>query len=308
MTTASGHAPPDPRQYAALKSFLSGGFGGLAMVGVSHPFDLAKVLMQTTQGQTSGSTPSTFGMMRSILAQNGIRGLYKGAIPVLGATPPVLATCLWSYYMGQVLVRDATGGPARPGYPSPDLIDTLSLTQVGLAGAFSAIPTAAILGPAEQIKIRLQVAPAGVKATAFGELGKVIKEGGVRAVFRGTGLTLMRDVPGSFFYFATYEGIKRGLTEGIDAKLNPLTVLLSGGIAGMMNWTVAIPIDTVKSRFQSGSTPGTTLSACFRQILAEGGVPALFRGLGPTLIRAFPASAAFFSGVEGSKILLDRVL
>ncbi|KAI8907469.1 mitochondrial carrier domain-containing protein [Powellomyces hirtus] len=300
--TSSAETPDAPRN-VALKSFLSGGCGGITMVGVSHPFDLTKVLMQTGDIHNK----PTLQVMRSILAQNGMRGLYKGVWPVMGAAPPVLATCMWSYHVGQVLIRDAMGGPGRPllQKPNADLIDTLTITQIGIAGAFSAVPTALILGPAEQVKIRLQVARA--RTTAVGELRQIWKEGGVRGVFRGTGLTLMRDVPGSFFYFATYETIKRALTEGIDAKLNPATVLLSGGMAGMVNWTVAIPIDTVKSRFQSSGASGS-LGACFRQILAEGGIPALFRGLGPTLIRAFPASAAFFGGVEGSKVVLNKLL
>ncbi|KAI8821349.1 mitochondrial carrier domain-containing protein [Fimicolochytrium jonesii] len=290
---------------AALKSFLAGGCGGFAMVGASHPFDLTKVLMQTS-GENMHSK-STFQVMRTIFAENGIRGLYKGAVPVFGAAPPVLATCLWAYYMGQVLVRDFTGGPAHPN-PSAELIDTLSLGQVGLAGAFSAVPTSLILGPAEQVKIRLQLAKAGASKGAFAVMGDIVNQSGVRGLFRGTGLTLMRDVPGSFFYFATYEAIKRGLTTGIDAQLNPATVLLSGGLAGMVNWTVAIPIDTVKSRFQSSAGSSGSLAQCFRQILAEGGPQALFRGLRPTLIRAFPASAAFFGGVEGSKLILNRIL
>lgn len=102
------------------------------------------------------------------------------------------------------------------------------------------MPTTAILGPAEQIKIRLQIDQG--KATTVDIMRQILREGGVRGLFKGTGLTLMRDVPGSFFYFLTYEGIKRGLTEGINAELNPATILLAGGLAGMANWTVAIPI------------------------------------------------------------------
>ncbi|KNC99457.1 hypothetical protein, variant [Spizellomyces punctatus DAOM BR117] len=251
---------------------------------------------------------NTFRAMRNIFVNNGPRGLYKGVAPVLIGTPPVLATCLWSYYIGQVLVRDVTGGPGRRRSPTSgnvELVDTLSLSQIALAGAFSAIPTAAILGPAEQIKIRLQVKTG--KGTATEIIRQIVREGGVRSLFRGTGLTLLRDVPGSFFYFATYEAVKRGLSSDIGVELNAGTILLAGGLAGMANWTVAIPFDTVKSRYQSGGAP-VSLATCFRQTLAEGGLPALFRGLGPTLIRAFPASAAFFLGVEGSKYALNRIL
>ncbi|TPX61254.1 hypothetical protein SpCBS45565_g07312 [Spizellomyces sp. 'palustris'] len=300
LLDAMGDSLDNRQRHAALKSFLSGGGGGVVMVGVSHPFDLVKVLMQTsTKHETN-----TFRAMRDIFVNNGPRGLYKGVAPVLIGTPPVLATCLWC----QVLVRDVTGGPGRwrsPTSSNAELVDTLSLSQIAFAGAFSAIPTAAILGPAEQIKIRLQV-KAG-KGTATEIIRQIVREGGARALFRGTGLTLLRDVPGSFFYFATYEAVKRGLSSDIGVELNAATILLAGGLAGMANWTVAIPFDTVKSRYQSGGAPGS-LATCFRQTLAEGGLPALFRGLGPTLIRAFPASAAFFLGVEGTKYALNRIL
>ncbi|KAI9094931.1 mitochondrial carrier domain-containing protein [Phlyctochytrium arcticum] len=285
---------------AGLKSFLSGGFGGISMVSVSHPFDLVKVLMQTSAKQESG----TFSAMRSIMRIHGIKGLYKGVAPVMLGSPPVLATCLWSYHIGQLLVKDLDP-PIRSLATSADLIDTLTFKQIGLAGAFSAIPTSLILGPAEQIKIRLQVMKENGSARAV--IKDIVKEGGIRALFRGTGLTMARDVPGSFFYFMSYEKVKRSLSTDIGASLNPATILLAGGLAGMVNWTVAIPIDTVKSRFQSQNPP-IPLAECVRQIAREGGVPALFRGLGPTLIRAFPASAAFFLGVEGSKSLLNHIL
>lgn len=41
--------------------------------------------------------------------------------------------------------------------------------------------------------------------------------------------------------------------------------------------------------------------------MAEGGYPALFRGVGPAMLRAFPANAACFLGVEVSKKAMHAI-
>lgn len=76
--------------------------------------------------------------------------------------------------------------------------------------------------------------------------------------------------------------------------------LLFGGIAGVINWTAVLPIDTIKTRFQvapPGAYP-TGLRGVARDLIAREGVRGLFRGLGAANTRAFPAAAAQFAGYE----------
>lgn len=90
--------------------------------------------------------------------------------------------------------------------------------------------------------------------------------------------------------------------QGIDPQkgsLSPLAVLTAGGLAGMACWTVAIPPDTIKSRYQTapeGMYKG--LGDVFVKLIREEGVAGLFTGIRPALIRAFPANAACFFGME----------
>merc|ERR1719447_1047702 len=82
-------------------------------------------------------------------------------------------------------------------------------------------------------------------------------------------------------------------------NLSPLRTLLAGGSAGILNWMVAIGPDTLKSRYQT-APPGTYSGVrdVFVQMMRNEGPTALFRGLTPVMLRAFPANAACFLGYE----------
>jgi hypothetical protein len=84
----------------------------------------------------------------------------------------------------------------------------------------------------------------------------------------------------------------------------------SGGFAGMLGWTVAMPFDVPKTNVQSRwdtKVVGSYFPEMIR-IARERGVLGLYSGLGPTLIRAFPANAALFLGVEMGKRMFDKFL
>ena len=78
-----------------------------------------------------------------------------------------------------------------------------------------------------------------------------------------------------------------------------LSILISGGVAGTLNGLITLPIDTIKSRFQAAPlTEFRSARHVAIELLSKEGPSALFRGLGPVLLRAFPANAACFSGIE----------
>ena len=52
----------------------------------------------------------------------------------------------------------------------------------------------------------------------------------------------------------TYEWLQVALApEGSDGKLSPLRTMFAGGMAGIVNWIIAIPPDVLKSRLQTGN-------------------------------------------------------
>lgn len=166
-----------------------------------------------------------------------------------------------------------------------------------------------ITAPFERVKIILQIQ--GQKQLAPGEKPKysggvdvvrqLWKEGGLRHVYRGSAMTLARDGPGSAAYFATYEVLKRNLTPkdetGKPGKLSLTAVCVAGGTAGVAMWIPVFPVDTIKSRLQSGDSAGS-ISSTIKEVYGKGGIKAFFPGFGPAISRAVPANAATFLGVE----------
>lgn len=173
----------------------------------------------------------------------------------------------------------------------------MAIGKVLFAGAFSALPTTLVMAPVERVKIIMQTDMQ--HRTFMPALTKVWGEGGIKSLFRGGIATLARDVPGSLAYFGAYE----------TCKVATGSVLVSGGLAGIANWLVACPMDVVKSRYQAAA-PGTYSSASdtLRHLLRNEGIGSLFKGIGPLMLRAFPANAACFMGREQSLKVLDRVL
>lgn len=291
---------------SALKSFLSGGVGGVCVVLVGHPLDLIKVRLQTASPSMQSST---FSLFRDTFVREGVPGLYRGVSAPLVAVTPIFALSFWGYDMGKRLVRYADVGSGS--HVNEGGSYKYTIPQLVVAGGLSAIPTTAIAAPSERIKCLLQVQAneieRGGKAKYSGMIDcgrQLFRSGGIRSLYRGTFATLARDGPGSMAWFGVYELTKRELmrAQGIDpstGQLSPLAILTAGGLGGMACWAVAIPPDVLKSRFQTAPEGKyRNMYDVYKHLMKEEGPSALFKGMRPALIRAFPANAACFFGME----------
>ncbi|KAJ3053022.1 carnitine transporter [Rhizophlyctis rosea] len=164
----------------------------------------------------------------------------------------------------------------------------------------------------ERIKVVMQTQDqnkSGVKYKGMFDAGiGMWKEGGFKSLYRGTVATLARDVPGSAAYFWAYEFTYRALKPKGSEKMSVGATLFAGGMAGVAMWSIAIPPDVVKSRIQAapaGTYKGFTDATL--QIVRAEGPAALFKGLGPALLRAFPANAAGFLGRAASLEVMHRM-
>jgi solute carrier family 25 (mitochondrial carnitine/acylcarnitine transporter), member 20/29 len=294
---------------STFESLTSGAFGGVSLVIVGHPLDLLKVRLQTASVlKTDPSASLNMGkLFSSLMKRQGLAGLYRGVTAPLLGVAPIFAVNIWGFDAGKSMASRLFSLPENDLY------------AVAFGGAFSALPTSALQVPGDRIKLRLQVSDSQRHANPFQATRDIWKHGkrdisnnwlgGFRSLYRGYWVTLAREVPGSAIYFSNYYYLKTYLTDrlGKSQSAASIAILLSGGIAGTLNGLLTLPIDTVKSRFQA-SQPAEFSSSrqVLQKLLKTEGPSALFKGLGPVLLRAFPANAACFGGIEAIRFIFTN--
>lgn len=95
---------------------------------------------------------------------------------------------------------------------------SLSPTAAPLvAGAVARVAAAAVVSPIEMFRTRMQatkaVAGTSVFRTTMGGMGELVRENGLRSLWRGLTLTMWRDVPFSGIYWWGYESVRGSLAE-----------------------------------------------------------------------------------------------
>ncbi|EDW87438.1 congested-like trachea protein [Drosophila teissieri] len=283
------------RKANPVKSFLTGGFGGICNVLSGHPLDTIKVRLQTMPRPAPGEQPlysGTFDCAAKTIKNEGVRGLYKGMSAPLTGVAPIFAMCFAGYALGKRLQQ--RGEDAK-----------LTYSQIFVAGSFSGLFSTLIMAPGERIKVLLQTQQGqGGQRKYTGMIdcaGKLYKEGGLRSVFKGSCATMLRDLPANGLYFLVYEALQDvAKAKSETGQISTASTIFAGGVAGMAYWILGMPADVLKSRLQSApeGTYKHGIRSVFKDLIVKDGPLALYRGVTPIMLRAFPANAACFFGIE----------
>ncbi|KAI7799572.1 solute carrier family 25 member 47-A [Triplophysa rosa] len=169
-----------------LEIFLSGFAGGVTQISVMSPGDIVKVRLQCrTEGQRNGFNrpkPKYRGPIHCLLTlirEEGVLGLYKGAFPLACRDGPSFATCFLTY-------DTLASKLGKPGQKQP----------AGLSGT-----------PMDVIKARLQMDGVGEQKRYGGFLhcaSETIRHEGPSIFFRSLGINCLRAFPVNMVVFAVY--------------------------------------------------------------------------------------------------------
>lgn len=206
--------------------------------------------------------------------------------------------------------------------------DTLQGLGYFIAGGMAGMISRTATAPLDRLKVYLiaQVGPKnaidtalkdGAPATAVRHFGQNLvdackdlwRAGGIRSLFAGNGLNVVKVMPESAMKFGAYEAAKRSFAklEGTDPKhLHATAQFLAGGIGGVVSQCVVYPLDTLKFRMQcetvGGGLRGNKLIAeTAKKMWRQGGFGPYYRGLGMGLAGMFPYSAIDLFIFEGCK-------
>lgn len=280
--------------FIGFVDLLAGSLGGAATVLVGQPLDTVKVKMQTFPK----TYPNALKCFTMTLKNEGFfRGLYAGTTPSLAANVGENAVLFCAYGYCKKLVSTVTG---RHG-------NEMTVLDKASSGFFAAFFSSFVLCPTELIKCKLQaIRETNSKPTTALQLTKsIIKAQGLKGMFNGLTSTIAREMPGYFAFFGGIESTKHLLVKygRVEDVSHPLVSIVSGGVGGMCLWLAIFPFDLIKSRIQIENST-LNLSQMLFKIIREEGPKKLYRGLTPTLIRTFPATAALLFTIEQTRLFI----
>ncbi|XP_065067582.1 mitochondrial adenyl nucleotide antiporter SLC25A24-like [Rhopilema esculentum] len=158
-----------------------------------------------------------------------------------------------------------------------------------VAGACAGVVSRTFTAPLDRLKVLLQV-QAGSKASMGVKSGfqEMLREGGIKSLWRGNGVNVLKIAPESAIKFMAYERIKKLFKED-GTKLNVGERLLSGSMAGVVSQTTIYPMEVLKTRLAIGKTGqynGMVHAA--KTIFVNEGIRSFYKGLTPGLIGIIP--------------------
>ncbi|XP_077159763.1 electrogenic aspartate/glutamate antiporter SLC25A13, mitochondrial isoform X2 [Paroedura picta] len=177
-----------------VAEIMAGGCAGASQVIFTNPLEIVKIRLQVAGEITTGPRVSALTVLRDL----GFFGLYKGAKACFLRDIPFSAI-YFPCYAHMKSWFAAEDGRVSPGY-------------LLLAGAIAGMPAASLVTPADVIKTRLQVAARAGQTTYSGVIdcfGKILREEGPRAFWKGAGARVFRSSPQFGVTLLTYELLQR---------------------------------------------------------------------------------------------------
>lgn len=164
-------------------------FLGCAGVLVGHPFDTVKVNLQT-QDHLRPIYRGTFHCLKTIIAKESFRGLYKGVTSPMAGVAFVNAIVFGVYGNVQRNMQNPT-----------------SLYTHFFAGTAAGLAQSIVCSPMELVKTRIQLQDTIKTKTHYkGPMdcfSTIWRTEGYRGIFRGLGITALRDVPGKIILLSS---------------------------------------------------------------------------------------------------------
>jgi hypothetical protein len=269
-----------------IYDFLPGAVGAMFNTYLGHPFDTIRVRMQNINNRYV----SSINCLKSTYRNEGFFGIYRGSTASLCS---IMAESSVVFATNKFLKQNIYG-----------IEDNASLTvrQEMFIGSLSGF-TATIAGcPFETIKCNLQI-----NSNRSSEIRQDIS-GKYRSVglYRGFGASCVRNIAFYLLFFPFYSKYHDIISNRSRSTCdqNLFNCAIAGGLSGATTWGIVYPFDVIKCNQQIHGNKISFIQMT-KKIHGTKGINGLYRGVVPTLIRAFPANAGLLLGVKWTETLLN---
>ncbi|KAJ8761066.1 hypothetical protein K2173_000745 [Erythroxylum novogranatense] len=282
---------------SGFKEYLAGLLAGVSTVIIGHPFDTVKVKLQKHNTGAHGiKYKNGLHCAARILQTEGVKGLYTGA------TSSFVGVAFESSLLFGIYSQ--TKRSLQRGIQSDVPQAEVIIPSAAYGGAIISF----VLCPSELVKCRMQVQGTdslvpkcsrynSPLACAF----QTVRNEGVTGIFRGGFTTLMRESIGNAVFFSVYEYVRHYMHLHLKANssyqsnwIDMGIGIVTGGLGGVAFWTAVLPLDVAKTIIQTSPDTNSTRNPfhVLNSIYRRTGLKGCYAGLGPTIVRAFPANAA----------------
>ncbi|CAM9326526.1 unnamed protein product [Discosporangium mesarthrocarpum] len=231
------------------KRIVAGGLAGMLAKSVVAPVDRVKILFQVTNEHFTFRKAKK--LMGDILALEGPAGLWKGNSATMIRVFPYAGT---QFMMFDTLKRWAL---ARKTHRDPQAVQRLSNLESLVSGSIAGAVSALVTYPLDMARARLAV---GVAKRVHGHrhsmgvaalITSVVRQDGVRALYRGVTPSLMGIIPYAGIAFSINEQAKHEVVLITGREPEVLHKLGIGAFAGLVAQSCTYPLEVVRRRMQT---------------------------------------------------------
>ena len=250
----------------------AGALAGMVETVFVWPMEFTKTAMQLRKDKVG-----MLQVARETVRANGPGGLYRGMAPVLLGSVPKAGIRFggFNFFQSKLRLEDGKSTPAR------------NLAAGMAAGALEAVVAVA---PLETVKTLLID---GNKSFLTG-LREILRKDGIRGVYKGVLATTGKQSSNQGLRFMFF-GVYTTFLTNDERALSSFESLLGGMAAGCFSTIINNPLDVAKSRQQSlAAAQYGGLLNCFKVIVQQEGVLALWKGTVPRMARVVPGQGIIF--------------
>jgi len=274
-------------------ALVAGATAGAVEPFVTYPMEFAK-----TRSQFGGKRESPFTIIRETLRTQGVRGLYAGCTALVVGNSVKAGVRFVTYDKFKQALADKDGKVSAPR-------SLLAGLGAGMVEAIVAVT------PSETIKTKL-IDDAKRPEPRYRGLvhgtASIVREEGLRGIYRGLFPVMMRQGANSAVRFTTYTTLKQSVQSRTrTGQTLPTSVTFGmGAVAGLVTVYTTMPLDVIKTRMQAldARTQYRNSFHCAYRIFTEEGVLRFWTGTVPRLGRLTISGGIVFSIYERVIVLI----
>jgi len=275
-----------------LTSLIAGGLAGTSVDLALFPIDTLKTRLQSPHG---------------FLAAGGFSGVYRGVWAAAAGSAPGAALFFGTYEKMKPIVSNRQRDLVGEGN-SPALTHMIAASCGEAAACLVRVPTEVVKSKMQTNAHGTTTLPSTIKLVLAERDGRAFGSSIFGGLYRGYGITLMREVPFAFIQFPLYERLKVEWAARQGKETSPIQAASCGSFAGGVAAALTTPLDVVKTRLMLGAdkagVPYLGAGDVISRVMKEEGQAVLLSGIQPRVMWISIGGFVFFGAYETYRSML----